>query len=94
MRERTISEVSATQATPERIGVREFRANLTAILRRAKEGEAFVITSRDEVLAEIRPPAPPRRKRQPGALKGQIHLPPDFDETPEWLIDIMEGKGE
>ena len=78
----------------ERVGVREFRANMTAILRRAKEGQAFAITSHDEVLAELRPPRVPRRKRQPGALKGLIDLPPDFDETPEWLIDVMEGKCE
>ncbi len=26
-----------------------------------------------------------------GDLRGQIHIPPDFDETPEDIIDAMEN---
>lgn len=32
------------------------------------------------------------KPRQPGALRGTVHMADDFDETPEWLIDAMEGK--
>ena len=36
----------------------------------------------------------PGYRRQPGGLKGQIWTAPDFDETPDWLIDMFEGKGD
>lgn len=35
---------------------------------------------------------PLKKPRQPGAMRGQIHTADDFDETPQWLIDAMEGK--
>jgi len=41
------------------------------------------------------PPAdefvPLKKPRQPGALRGKIHMAEDFSETPQWLIDAMEG---
>lgn len=36
---------------------------------------------------------PLSKPRQPGALRGKIHMADDFNETPQWLIDAMEGKG-
>jgi len=33
-----------------------------------------------------------KKPRQPGALRGKIHLADDINETPQWLIDAMEGK--
>ena len=35
---------------------------------------------------------PDGKPRQPGALRGKIHMAEDFDETPQWLIDAFEGK--
>ncbi|WP_373488967.1 hypothetical protein [Blastomonas sp.] len=35
---------------------------------------------------------PLKKPRQPGAMRGQIHMADDFNETPQWLIDAMEGK--
>ena len=35
---------------------------------------------------------PLKKPRQPGALRGKIHMADDFNETPQWLIDAMEGK--
>lgn len=35
---------------------------------------------------------PLKKPRQPGALRGKIHMAEDFHETPDWLIDAMEGK--
>ena len=36
-----------------RIGMREFRANMAGFLRQVHAGSTFLVTSRDEVLAEI-----------------------------------------
>lgn len=81
------------EATLRRVGVREFRANLTAILREARQGRSFLVTSRDEVLAEIRPPsASVRPPRQSGVLRGRIRIAPDFDALPDDLLAAMEGE--
>lgn len=38
-----------------RIGARELRQNLSAVLKRVEDGERFVITSRNEPVAELAP---------------------------------------
>jgi antitoxin (DNA-binding transcriptional repressor) of toxin-antitoxin stability system len=80
---------------PRRIGVREFRANMTGFLRLARQGTAFLITSHDEVVAEIHPPSVTSRPtRQPGALRGKIHMAADFDALPADILAAMEGTEE
>jgi antitoxin (DNA-binding transcriptional repressor) of toxin-antitoxin stability system len=77
---------------PRRVGVREFRGNLTSFLQQARHGASFLITSHDDVVAEIRPPSPPDRgRREPGSMRGRIHMAPDFDTTPPDIIAAMEG---
>lgn len=75
-----------------RVGVRELRSNLSSLLRQARHGRSFLIMSRNEVVAEIRPPSKwlsPRR--QSGALKGRIRMMDDFDALPPDVLDAMEG---
>ncbi|WP_375454294.1 prevent-host-death protein [uncultured Methylobacterium sp.] len=79
-------------ATPRRLGVRAFRANLTGFLRQARHGSSCPVTSRGEVLAEIHPPSPSIRScRQPGALRGKIRMVDDFDALPPDVLAAMEG---
>ncbi|MGH7153611.1 MAG: type II toxin-antitoxin system Phd/YefM family antitoxin [Acetobacteraceae bacterium] len=81
------------RAAPRRVGVREFRGNLTGLLREARRGASFLITSHDQVIAEIHPPSPSARsRRQPGALRGRIRMAPDFDTLPADLLAAMEGE--
>ena len=77
----------------QRVGVREFRGNLSGFLRQARLGGSFLIMSHDQVLAEIRPPAE-RLRRQPGALRGKIRIAPDFDVLPTGVLAAMEGEEE
>ena len=70
-------------APHRRVGLREFRDNITGFLRQARNGSSFLITSHGEVVAEIRPPPEPERpRRRPGALRGKIQMAPDFDILP------------
>jgi antitoxin (DNA-binding transcriptional repressor) of toxin-antitoxin stability system len=73
------------------IGVRELRANLSGVLRQTRQGASFVVMSRNEVVAELRPPSEPvRTSRKLGLLKGRIRIAPDFDQWPDELLDAME----
>ncbi|MFT8523532.1 type II toxin-antitoxin system Phd/YefM family antitoxin [Gluconobacter oxydans] len=77
--------------SPQKIGVREFRGNLTAYLRQVSQGSTILVTSHDQVVAELRPPAPSYRpRRQPGALRGRIRMSEDFDQTPPDVLESME----
>ena len=74
-----------------RVGVRELRGNLTRYLSLASSGSSILVTSRDVVIAEIRPPsAKLRTPRKSGTLRGQIQMADDFDILPADLIDAME----
>ena len=81
--------------SPQHVGVREFRGNLTSFLRQVRQGQSFVIMSRDQVLAELHPPsATPRPCRKPGSLRGKIWMEPDFDALPAEVLAAMEGEEE
>ena len=61
-------------------------------MRQVRQGASFIVTSPDEVVANIQPPqspAPPRR--QPGGLRGKIQMAPDFDTMPTEILVAMEG---
>ena len=78
-------------APPVRVGMRKFRGNMTDYLRQVRDGASFLITSRNEVVAELRPPSlpkPPRRLL--GAMRGQIWMADDFDAWPDGFIEAME----
>ena len=81
------------KAAPQRVGVREFRGNLTGYLRQARQGMSFLVTAHGQVLAELRPPPDAERpRRRPGALRGKIRMAPDFDTLPPDLLAAMEGE--
>jgi antitoxin (DNA-binding transcriptional repressor) of toxin-antitoxin stability system len=80
---------------PQRVGVREFRGNLTGFLRQVREGSSFLVMSHEQVLAEVRPPPRAERpRRQPGALRGKIKMAPDFDALPPEILAAIEGDEE
>jgi antitoxin (DNA-binding transcriptional repressor) of toxin-antitoxin stability system len=76
---------------PPRVGVRELRRNLTDFLQRASNGEAFLVTSHNQVIATFGPPPAETRHRRPGALRGKIRMGTDFDTLPDDVIDAMQG---
>jgi antitoxin (DNA-binding transcriptional repressor) of toxin-antitoxin stability system len=83
-----------SQAGPQqRVGVREFRGNLSGFLRQARDGQSFLIMSHDEVLAQVGPPPPQERpRRHPGALRGKLRIASDFDTLPADVLAAMEGE--
>jgi antitoxin (DNA-binding transcriptional repressor) of toxin-antitoxin stability system len=90
-----MTDAHQATATPRRVGVREFRGNLTGFLQEVSRGSTLLITSRDKVLAELRPPSSEARPpRTPGVLRGKIRIAPDFDELPPDILAAMEGREE
>jgi antitoxin (DNA-binding transcriptional repressor) of toxin-antitoxin stability system len=76
--------------SPQRVGVRELRNNLTTYLRQARQGSAFLVTAHDEVIAELRPPSPALRPaRRPGRLRDRIRMASDFDTLPPDILDAI-----
>ena len=76
---------------PTRVGMREFRGNMTSYLCQVRDGASFLITSRDTVVAELHPPASPKPPRRlVGAMRGQIWMADDFDTWPEGFVETME----
>lgn len=84
---------SQPDKAPQRVGVREFRESLTGFLRQARQGGAFLVMSRDQVLAAVGPPPQAARpRRRLGALRGKIRIAPDFDALPPDILAAMEGE--
>jgi prevent-host-death family protein len=76
---------------PMRVGVRELRANLSALLRQAQQGRTIEVVSRGQVLAQIGPAEGARKKpRELGTMRGKIWMAPDFDEWPEDILESFE----
>ena len=80
---------------PIRVGVRELRANLSALLWQVRQGASILVMSRNEVIAEIWPPSGIERPRRvPGLLRGKIRMAEDFDVLPDGVLSAMEGNGD
>lgn len=77
---------------PRRVGVREFRGNLTSFLKQVEDGQRFFLTSHHKVVAEIGPPSKDTVVRKPGALRGKIKVADDFDSLPEDVLASMEDE--
>ena len=77
------------------VNVRELRDNLAGYLSLAGHGDEVTITSHGKPLARIVSAAAKKpRSALFGAMRGQITVAPDFDETPDDVLDAMEGRGE
>lgn len=81
---------SQQTTSPRRVGVREFRGNLTSFLKQIEDGQRFVLTSHHRVVAEIGPPSAAVIERKPGAMRGKIRIADDFDGLPEDVLTAME----
>ena len=69
--------------------MREAKAQLSALIDRALRGEEVTISRHGAAVVRL---VPVRHRRQPGSLRGRIRMAPDFDETPEEVIDAFEGR--
>ena len=71
----------------------EAKTQLSKLGELAWQGEEVVIARDGEPYLYLLPYRGIARPRRPGDLEGQIWMAPDFDETPQDVIDTFEGKG-
>jgi prevent-host-death family protein len=82
-------------APTRQVMVAELRAKLAHYLQLVAAGESVAIVSRGQVVAELTPPGRSTgRPNTRGLLRGKIWLSPGWEETPDDLIDLMEGRSE
>ena len=83
-----------------KVNMHEAKSQLSRLGRLAWEGEEIVIARAGEPWLRLEPYRERRDKRKLGVLKGQIRIAPDFDETPQEVIDsfyesnLFPGEGE
>lgn len=71
------------------INIHEAKAKLSELIQRALDGEDVVIGRRNRPLVRLVLVDGVRERRQVGWAAGQVHLAPDFDETPEDFADYL-----
>jgi prevent-host-death family protein len=72
------------------VSMHEARTHFSQLVARAEAGEEIVVRRRGTPVAKIVAYHAPKAPRRPGALKGQIVIAEDFDETPAELAQYNE----
>ena len=76
--------------TAEVVNIHAAKTHLSRLLERAEAGEEIVIARAGKPIAKLVPFVPDRPKRVFGALRGQIHILPGFDELDAEIIRDFE----
>ena len=71
------------------VNMQEAKSQLSRLGKAAWAGEDVVIAKAGEPYLRLVPYQRPQTERKPGALRGQIWMAPDFDETPPDVIDLF-----
>ncbi|WP_290648753.1 type II toxin-antitoxin system prevent-host-death family antitoxin [Aquisalimonas sp.] len=74
------------------VNIHEAKTRLSQLVERALGGERIVIAKAGTPCLELVPYRGERGERRPGRLKGRIWMAPDFDNTPDDVIDDFEGR--
>ncbi|GAB3906583.1 type II toxin-antitoxin system Phd/YefM family antitoxin [Kibdelosporangium lantanae] len=71
------------------VNIYEAKTRLSQLVDQAVEGEDVIIARNGTPIARLVPIQRPAARRQPGAWKGKGWVAPDFDETPEELVELF-----
>ncbi len=73
------------------INVHEAKTNLSELLRRVERGEEVVLARAGTPVAKLVPYHTAAEPRRPGRWAGQVWIAPDFDDTPDELVELFDG---
>jgi prevent-host-death family protein len=71
------------------VSIHEAKTQFSRLVARAEAGEEIVVRRGATPVAKIVAYHAPTTRRRPGALKGQIEIAADFDETPTEFTDYL-----
>lgn len=62
------------------VTIHKAKISLSQLIKKVSDGEDVIITRGDKSVARLIPFGDAKRKRQPGSLKGKLHVGPEFFE--------------
>ena len=71
------------------VNMQDAVASLSELGELAWQGEEIIIAKAGKPFLHLTPYKKPAKPRSLGLLEGQIWIAPDFDDTPEELIDLF-----
>lgn len=60
------------------ITIHQAKTNLSRLIKKASAGEEVIIARGDKPVARLVPFGEAKGRRQPGSLKGKLHVGPEF----------------
>jgi prevent-host-death family protein len=60
------------------VTIHDAKTNLSRLIKKAAAGQEIIIARGDKPVARLVPYGEVKGKRQPGALKGKLHVGPEF----------------
>lgn len=73
----------------DEVTIHEAKTHLSRLVQRAHAGEEIVIRRGSVPMAKLVRYDPPVVRRQPGRLRGQIEMAPDFDDLDDEMGDLF-----
>ena len=73
----------------DEVTIHEAKTHLSRLVQRAHAGEEIVIRRGRVPMAKLVRYDPPVVQRQPGRLRGQIEMAPDFDDLDDEMGDLF-----
>ncbi len=76
-----------------KVTMHEAKSRLSELGELVWNGERVIIAKAGKPYLDLLPYKEVRRTRVPGRLAGRIEIAPDFDATPEALVNAFEADG-
>jgi prevent-host-death family protein len=74
--------------------IHEAKTHLSRLIEQVEQGEEVIIGRAGRPVARLVPYHSDAEPRRPDSMRGRIVIPPDFDSTPDWLVEEFEGEVE
>lgn len=74
------------------VNVYEAKTRLSALLAEVESGGEVVIARAGRPVARLVPAGRAPFHRKPGAWSGRVRIAPDFDDVPEEVMRVLEGR--
>lgn len=75
------------------VNMHQAKTHLSRLVEQAMEGQEVIIAKAGKPMVQLTPVHADRRRREPGSMKGLIHMADDFDAPlPDELLAYFDGR--